>query len=251
MTRIVAVIPARMGSTRFPGKPLADLLGRPMIEHVYRGTAACGLLDDTFIATCDAVIAEAARGFGARSVMTSTAHTRATDRIAEATANDPAEIIVMVQGDEPMVRAGMIDAAVAPLLADPAVACVNLAAPIRSEEELRDPNTIKTVMARSGDALYFSRQPIPTVSRQRPFAIGEWYKQVCIMAFRREALRTFSSLPESPLEIAESIDMLRFLENGLGVRMVLTKEETYAVDTPADLARVAALLGRGPTRVAP
>jgi 3-deoxy-manno-octulosonate cytidylyltransferase (CMP-KDO synthetase) len=244
MTRIIAVIPARMGSSRFPGKPLASLCGRPMIEHVYRRTVECGLLDDTFIATCDDEIARAANNFGAKTIMTSSKHARATDRVAEATAGDQAEIIVMVQGDEPMIEAPMITAAVMPLLADSAVGCVNLASPIRSEEELRSPNTIKMVMSTAGDALYFSREPIPT-ARGRPFVGGDWYKQVCVISFRRNALRTFASLSEGPLERAESVDMLRFLENGITIRVVRTDFETHAVDTPADLTFVASLLEPG------
>lgn len=241
MTRVIAVIPARMGSSRFPGKPLAPLWGRPMIEHVYARTAACPLLDEVLIATCDEEIARAAAGFGAKAVMTSPAHQRATDRVAEASADDPADVIVMVQGDEPMIHPDMIAAAVAPLLADHDIGCVNLAAAIRSEAELRSPNTIKTAIARNGNALYFSRSVIPTL-HARSFTDDTWYKQVCVIPFRRQALRVFSSLPEGPLERAESIDMLRFLENGLQVRMVLTEHQTHAVDTPDDLEAVAALI---------
>lgn len=241
MTRIVAVIPARMGSSRFPGKPLAPLCGRPMLEHVYSRTAACPELDEVVVATCDDPIARVAAGFGARVVMTSPSHQRATDRVAEASADDPAEIVVMVQGDEPMIRPEMITAAVAPMQTNPAVGCVNLASPIRSEQELRNPNTIKTALARNGQALYFSREVIPTL-HARSFADSLWYKQVCIIAFRRDALRLFASLPEGPLEQAESIDMLRFLENGLPIHMVLTECATHAVDTPADLELVAALM---------
>jgi 3-deoxy-manno-octulosonate cytidylyltransferase (CMP-KDO synthetase) len=241
VTRVIAVIPARMGSTRFPGKPLAQLHGRPMIEHVYRRTAACGLLDDTLIATCDEEIARASAAFGAKVVMTSPRHVRATDRVAEAASGDPAGIVVMVQGDEPMIGAPMIAAAVTPLLADGAISCVNLAAPIHSENEFRNPNTIKTVMSRTGDALYFSREPIPTTRTHSPVA-GGWLKQVCVISFRSTALRTFTELPEGPLEIAESIDMLRFLENGISVRLVRTEARTHAVDTPEDLALVASLM---------
>jgi 3-deoxy-manno-octulosonate cytidylyltransferase (CMP-KDO synthetase) len=239
-TRVLAVIPARMGSSRFPGKPLAALRGRPMLEHVYRGTVACDVLDDVVIATCDDAILQAARQFGANAVMTSHTHERATDRVAEVSSRDPAEVVVMVQGDEPMIRPEMVSAAVAPLLADPSLHCTNLAAVIHSREELESPNTIKVVMALNGDALYFTRAPVPaesgaTSSRRR-------YKQVCVMAFRRAALQRFASLPQSPLEISESIDMLRFLENGIPVRLIETVYDTHAVDTPADLALVESLL---------
>jgi len=245
MKRIIAVIPARMGSSRFPGKPLASLCGRPMLEHVFRRTAACTLLDEVVIATSNEEIAHIANGFGAKTAMTSATHERASDCVAEASASDPAEIVVMVQGDEPMIRPEMIAAAVAPLLEDPSLSCVNLAAPIRTEQELRDPNTIKTVIARSGQALYFSREPIPTTNA-RPFEVGGWFKQVCVIPFRREALQRFASLPRGPLEAAESIDMLRFLENGIPVHMVQTEINTHAVDTPGDLELVASLIENDP-----
>ena len=241
MTRIIAVIPARMGSSRFPGKPLALLCGRPMIEHVFSRTSACTLLDEVFIATCDEEIASIARGFGAKTVMTSATHEGATDRVAEASATDPAEIVVMVQGDEPMIRPEMVEAAVKALLNEPSRGCVNLAAPVRTEQELHDTNTIKTVVSRDKLALYFSREPIPTVTR-RPFREGEWVKQVCVMAFRADVLQRFANLPRGPLEAAESVDMLRFLESGIPVYMVKTDIYTHAVDTPRDLALVASLI---------
>jgi 3-deoxy-manno-octulosonate cytidylyltransferase (CMP-KDO synthetase) len=244
MSRILGVVPARMAASRFPGKPLATLLGKPMLEHVYRGAAACRLLDEVVIATCDAEIAAAAAAFGARTVMTAATHVRASDRVAEAAAADDADIVVMIQGDEPMIEPAMIEAAVTPLLADPAIVCTNLVAPITSERDLRDPNTIKVVMEADGPAmraLYFSRLPIPTGAGQ-PFAAGQWHKQVCVIPFRREALQRFRALPEGRLERAESIDMLRFLEHGIPVHMVPTSVQTQAVDTPDDLARVERLL---------
>ena len=246
MTRVVAMIPARMGSSRFPGKPLALLRGRPMVEHVFARTAACSRVDDVLIATCDEEISLAATGFGARSVMTSSAHQRATDRIAEACESYPADIIVMVQGDEPMIRPDMVSAAIAPLLESSTIGCVNLAAPILTEIELRSPNTIKIAISRQGTALYFSREVVPNIVG-RQFRSGHWYKQVCIIAFRREALRTFASLPAGPLEIDESIDMLRFLENCIPVHIITTDAVTHAVDTPADLELVQSLMADEPS----
>lgn len=237
MRRILGVIPARMGSSRFPGKPLAPIHGRPMIEHVFRATAACRLLDEVVIATCDEEIAAAARSFGARPVMTSSRHERATDRVAEVSASDAADLIVMVQGDEPQVQPEMIEAALQPLITDAAICCVNLAAPIRNGAELNDPNTIKVVHNRLGDALYFSRQAIPYPAHA--VVAGAYLKQVCVIAFRRGVLAQFAQLPQSPLEIAESVDMLRFLENGIPVRLARTVVETHAVDCPADLVVVA------------
>lgn len=243
MTRVLGVIPARLGSSRFPGKPLALLNGRPMIEHVYRRAAACRRLDEVIIATCDQAIAEAAGGFGARAVMTSASHERASDRVAEAVLAETAEIVVMIQGDEPMIEPEMIDAAVEPLLRDTSVACTNLVAGIHSEQELLDPNTIKVVMGADGRALYFSRQPIPWRGAA-VFASGVWFKQVCVIPFRRDALATFCALPQGPLERAESVDMLRFVEHGIDVHMVATPVTTHAVDTPADLTLVEALMAR-------
>jgi 3-deoxy-manno-octulosonate cytidylyltransferase (CMP-KDO synthetase) len=249
MSRVLAVIPARMGSSRFPGKPLALLHGRPMIEHVYRGTAACALLDEVVIATCDEEIAAAASAFGARAVMTSPSHERASDRVAEVASRCEADVVVMIQGDEPMVAVAMIEAAVTPLIADPEVACTNLVAPIRTEAELRDRNTIKVVMAAGGQALYFSREPIPTLNQKR-FGPEGWFKQVCVIGFRGAALARFAALPQGPLERVESVDMLRFLENGVAVHMVPTTIETHAVDTPDDLSRVEALMAGSPMTAA-
>jgi 3-deoxy-manno-octulosonate cytidylyltransferase (CMP-KDO synthetase) len=243
MSRTLGVIPARMNSSRFPGKPLASLLGRPMIAHVFERTAQCADLDEVVIATCDTVIATAAASFGARAVMTSASHERATDRVAEVSANDAADIIVMVQGDEPMIRPEMIAAAIAPLRAEPGLACVNLAAAIQTEQELIDPNTIKVVTAHNGDALFFSRSPIPYLGK-RPYHSAIFMKQVCVIAFRRASLQQFASLPQGPLEIAESVDMLRFLENGISIRMVQTTAVTHAVDTPEDLEHVAVWMTR-------
>src|SRR2546427_3099618 len=151
-----------MGSSRFPGKPLAPICGRPMIEHVYRRCRMNESLAGVYIATCDREIASAAEAFGGTAVMTSASHQRASDRVAEAATNIDADVIVMVQGDEPMIHPEMIDRAVDPLRQDPAIVCTNLAAPIRSMGEMMDPNTIKVVTAKNGDALYFSRQPIPS-----------------------------------------------------------------------------------------
>jgi 3-deoxy-manno-octulosonate cytidylyltransferase (CMP-KDO synthetase) len=230
-----------MGSSRFPGKPLAPLLGRPMIEHVVRRAAMCDLLDSVYVATCDEQIRDVVEGFGGAVLMTSAAHQRASDRVAEAAAAIEAEIIVMIQGDEPMIIPSMIGSAVAPMVRDPAVACVNLAHRIVSQEEYVDRNTIKVVMNVHGDALYFSRAPIPAID----FANVESppvFKQVCVIPFRREFLRKFAQLPPTPLEQAESIDMLRVIEHGLSVRMVETGEDTQAVDTAEDLRLVEALM---------
>jgi 3-deoxy-manno-octulosonate cytidylyltransferase (CMP-KDO synthetase) len=251
MERVVAVIPARMGSSRFPGKPLAPLLGRPLIEHVLRRASMCERLDAVYVATCDEEIRAAVEGLGGEVLMTSAAHERASDRVAEAAERLEADIFVMIQGDEPMVTPEMIDAAVAPMFEDSSVACVNLARRIVTREEYVDPNTIKVVMNTCGDGLYFSRSPIPALDFARDTSSGASvhapvFKQVCVIPFRRESLREFARLPPTPLERTESIDMLRVIEHGGRVRLVLTEVDTHAVDTPEDLRLVESLMKDDP-----
>ena len=241
MKRVVAVIPARMGSTRFPGKPLARLHGLPMIEHVFRRAKLCVQLDEVYVATCDDEIRNVAEGFGAPVIMTSAAHERATDRVAEAVEHFPADVIVMIQGDEPMITPGMIDTALDEMRSYPAINCVNLVHRITSQQEFFDPNTIKVVADLNGDALCFYRSPLPHVDFEPTARI---FKQVCVIPFRRECLLKFARLPSTRLERAESVDMLRFLEHGMSVRLVETDVATHAVDTPADLQLVEQLMSR-------
>ncbi|HET6977408.1 MAG TPA: 3-deoxy-manno-octulosonate cytidylyltransferase [Pyrinomonadaceae bacterium] len=239
--RIVAIIPARLGSSRFPGKPLAQLLGRPMIEHVLRPAEQCTQLSAVYVATCDQEIKSVVEGLGGRVIMTSPAHERATDRVAEAAEQVEADIVVMIQGDEPMITSAMISAAITPLLVDRSVECVNLIRRITNQHDYLDPNTIKVVMNVNHDALYFSRAPIPALE----FLAGEQtpvFKQVCVIPFRTEFLRAFMSLSPTKLEQAESIDMLRIIEHGRRVRLVETTVETHAVDTPEDLRLVKKLM---------
>ncbi|PTN10871.1 3-deoxy-manno-octulosonate cytidylyltransferase [Nitrosomonas aestuarii] len=243
--KTIAVIPARMGSTRYPGKPIAPLLGRPMIEHIYKRVALSKALDAVYIATCDEAIRSAAEKFGAPVIMTADTHERASDRVAEAVADLDADLIVMVQGDEPMTHPDMIDAAVAPFKDDPELGCVNLVRQIDQETDFHDPNTIKVVMDQSNNAIYMSRQPIPTLAKTG-FGQTVAHKQVCIIPFRRELLFKYTHLQPTPLEQLESVDMLRLLEHGYKVKMVPTTFNTQAVDTEADLARVAKLMENDP-----
>lgn len=243
--KCIGMIPARMGSSRFPGKPLAPILGRPMVEHVLKRTRLSPALDDVFIATCDEEIHQAVTKFGGKAVMTADTHERASDRIAQAIESIEADVVVMVQGDEPMVVPEMIDEAVSPMKADQNILCVNLTKTINQEKDFRDPNTIKVVMAQNGDALYMSRQPVPAIPEGK-YSSKSAYKQVCIIPFRRDALLKFSSLTPTPLEVAESIDMMRFLEHGIPVRMIETQHDSQAVDTAEDLARVEKLMADDP-----
>ncbi len=239
--KIIAIIPARMGSSRFPGKPLAPILGRPMIEHVYKRTALSPVLDGVYMATCDEAIMKATEAFGGQAIMTADTHERASDRTAEAVAGLDADVVVMVQGDEPMLHPDMIGEAVAPFDSEPDIPCINLSKRIETEADFQNPGTIKVVTDLQGNALYMSRQPIPSAPGG-DFSKVTAMKQVCIMPFRREALLNFAALEPTPLEIAESVDMMRFLEHGVPVRMVETKFDTQAVDTPEDLARVEKLM---------
>lgn len=242
---IVAILPARMGSTRFPGKPLARILGLTMIEHVYRRTAQSQAVGSVYVATCDEEIRQAVEAFGGKAIMTSPTHQRASDRIAEAAEGLSADIVVMVQGDEPMITPQMVDAAVAPMVQDSSIYCVNLAKRIETEEEYRDPNTIKMVMDRQGNALYFSREPVPS-HRALGFENIPVFKQICIIPFTRDFLLEYARLEPTPLEQAESVDMLRVLEHGYKVRLIETDVASHAVDTPADLALVESLMAKDP-----
>jgi len=243
--KILALIPARMGSSRFPGKPMAQLLGKPMIGHVWERVDSSPLLTMTAVATCDDLIADYVRSIGGVAVMTSDRHERASDRCAEAMLALEAahgirfDIVVMVQGDEPMFQPEMIAQAVQPLLDDPTVMVSNLLAPIASTEEFEDRNCIKVVCDLNSNALYFSREPIPTRGRGGCIPMG---KQVCVIPFRRDYLIEYTQLAPTPLEIAESVDMMRVLEHGQHVRMVPTACESQSVDTEADLAKVERLM---------
>ena len=245
-SRVVAIVPARMASSRFPGKPLAPILGVPMVGHCYFRTAMAKTVDETWVATCDREIFEYVRGAGGKAVMTKDTHDRCTDRVAEAMLKIEAEtgrrvdIAALMQGDEPMVVPEMVDAAVQLLLDDPALPVASVIADILSDEEFFDPNTVKVTTDQSGRALYFSREPIPTPKKGAKNAPRR--RHVAIVPFRRDALLRFNAMTPGPLELAEAIDMLRFLEHGEPVKMALTAVRTLSVDTPEDLRRVEAAM---------
>lgn len=239
---VIGIIPARMGSSRFPGKPLAKILGIPMIGHIYHRCKMASALNEVYLATCDEEIKQYGESIGAGVVMTSDKHERASDRVAEAmtkvekASGRKTDIVVMIQGDEPMVMPEMIDQAVRPMLKEKKILVANLLAPIRTKEEFLDPNCVKVAVDNNSDALYFSREPIP--SGKKWAGDIPMFKQVCIIPFRRDFLLKFNGLTPTPLEKVESIDMLRVLEHGYKVKMVPTDYETYAVDTPEDLRAV-------------
>jgi 3-deoxy-manno-octulosonate cytidylyltransferase (CMP-KDO synthetase) len=244
----LALIPARMGSSRFPGKPMAPILGKPMIGHVYERVARARSLTLTAVATCDEEIRDYIESIGGVAVMTGSHHERASDRCAEALAHlenankKRYDIVVMVQGDEPMTHPDMIDEALAPMLNDATVQVVNLLGEIHDAAEFEDRNCIKVVCDIDGNALYFSREPIPTRAKT---SLVPMKKQVCIIPFRRDYLLEYTRLKPTPLEIIESVDMMRVLEHGQKVKMVATRFDTRAVDTPEDLQRVERLMRDG------
>ena len=245
--KVLAIIPARMGSSRFPGKPLAKINNKPMIGHVFERVSSCKLLDKTIVATCDNEIREYIQSLNGEVVMTSKSHERASDRAAEALIylerkhNIQYDIIVMVQGDEPMTEPDMIEEAVRPMLDDSLINVVNLCADIKDDSEFKDKNCIKVVLDKDYNALYFSREPIPYKEKGNKVPMK---KQVCIIPFQRDFLFEYQNMSPTPLEIAESIDMMRVLENGYKVRMVPTAYETHAVDTKDDLEKVELLMSR-------
>jgi 3-deoxy-manno-octulosonate cytidylyltransferase (CMP-KDO synthetase) len=246
--KVLALIPARMGSSRFPGKPMAKILGKPMIGHVFERVSRSPLVTLTAVATCDQEILEYVTSIGGVAVMTGRHHERASDRCAEALLkleemNDTRyDIVVMVQGDEPMTHPDMISEAVRPMLDDPELRVVNLLGEIDGTVEFEDRNCIKVVCDLQRNALYFSREPIPTRSKAPTVPMG---KQVCVIPFRRDFLLEYTRMAPTPLEIAESVDMMRILEHGLKVRMVPTTHNSKSVDTPSDLANVEQLMARG------
>jgi len=241
--KVIVGIPARMGSSRFPGKPLAKILGMPMIEHVYKRCQFAESIDDLFIATCDEEIRDVVLGFGGKVFMTDKEIPRPGLRVAEACrqqniADD--DIVVVVQGDEPLIHPGMINLAVAPLVKDPNVQLLTLVAGA-NETEWLDPNEVKMVTDLRGDVLYMTRTPIPSNTRDR---IGPRLKQVAIMPFRKKFLLEFQEMTPTPLEIAESIELLRAVEHGVKVRTALSHYRSVSVDTERDRKEAEAIMAK-------
>jgi len=232
-SHIVAVIPARYESTRFPGKPLADIAGRPMIEHVYRRTADTRGIDAVVVATDDERIANAVERFGGVVRMTRSGHRTGTDRIAEVASDLPCAIVVNVQGDLPLIEPGMIAEVVAPLQAEPSLVMSTLRQAISDRSELTNPNVVKVVVDADDNALYFSRASIPYQRES-----GTTFKHIGLYGYRRDFLLAFAALAPSPLERSESLEQLRALEHGFRIRAVETAFESIEVDTPEDLERV-------------
>jgi 3-deoxy-manno-octulosonate cytidylyltransferase (CMP-KDO synthetase) len=238
------VIPARFASTRFPGKPIAELWGKPLVQHVYERARQARLASRVIIATDDTRIATIARGFGAEVAMTRPDHPSGTDRVAEVAASIIADLWVNVQGDEPLLHPAMIDAAVAPLAADPSIPMGTLCSPIEEAGELASPNVVKVVFDQEGFALYFSRLPIPFVRDHGPGVTR--YRHIGLYAYRRDFLLQLGQLAPTPLERAEKLEQLRVLEHGQRIKVVVVPHTSPGVDTPADLERLQAMGPPGP-----
>jgi 3-deoxy-manno-octulosonate cytidylyltransferase (CMP-KDO synthetase) len=250
---IVAIIPARHAATRLPGKPLSEIHGKSMIQRVHERARAAKRVDRVLVATDDARIADAVRAFGGEAVLTSPRHATGTDRVAEVARTLDARIVINVQGDEPMLDPAGIDAIALALVSDPGIEIATLSLPLRSVDEMLAPSVVKVVTDASGDALYFSRSPIPHVRQgagadaraaaAAAVASGLARRHVGLYGYRREALLRFAALPPSPLEEAEGLEQLRALAHGMRIRVLpVDGEAGVAVDTPEDLERVRALL---------
>lgn len=243
---VIAVIPARYNSTRFPGKALAPIKGKPMIQWVFEGAKQSRLVDRVIVATDDERIAGAVAAFGGEALMTSPDHATGTDRIAEVARAVACGLIVNVQGDEPLIKAAMIDEAVRPLAEDASIPMGTLCRKIDRVEEACDPNVVKVVFDRNGFALYFSRAPIPwnrdRWAGKRALSDltleGPLYKHIGLYVYRREFLLEYAALPQTALESAEKLEQLRALEYGHRIKVSVTKHESFGVDIPDDLSKI-------------
>ncbi len=244
--KITAVIPARYASTRFPGKALAEIGGRPMIQHVYERTAQSTLISRVIVATDDLRIADAVNMFGGETMMTSSSHETGTDRLAEVAAGLDADIIVNVQGDEPLIDPAMIDLALQPFLGEAELQMGTVKTRIKCLHDFLSPNVVKVVTDNCGNALYFSRSPLPFFRdkwkdlKDESFCSGKLlcFKHVGLYVYRRNFLLKFAAMPATFLEISEKLEQLRAVENGIRIRVVESEFESIGVDTPEDLLKV-------------
>lgn len=239
--RAIGIIPARYGATRLPGKMLLPVAGKPLIQHVYKAAAGAGSLDRVLVATDDRRIADAVTGFGGDAVITSPEHQSGSDRLAEAAALLDYGIIVNIQGDEPFIRGDAIDSAVEELRKDAALESSTLATGLNDPGELLNPNVVKVVTDLEGNALYFSRAPIPHLREGRGEE-GAFLKHIGLYAYRKPLLLLFTKWPQTPLERCEKLEQMRILEHGVKMRVVKTPHDSVSVDTPGDLEQVRKML---------
>ncbi|HEV2488655.1 MAG TPA: 3-deoxy-manno-octulosonate cytidylyltransferase [Candidatus Acidoferrales bacterium] len=241
-TSVIAVIPARYDSSRFPGKPLSPIAGKPMIQHVVERAREAHRVSRVIVATDDERIRAAVASFGGEAVMTRRDHRSGTERIAEVAIHNPAEIYINVQGDEPLISPEVIDAVVQEISLEAETQVATLCVPIVQPAEIMDPNIVKVVMDFDGNALYFSRAPIPWVRDASQPVAARHFKHIGIYAFRRDALLEFPTLPPGELEHLEQLEQLRWLENGYRIRVGECEYSGIAVDVPADVSRVEQIL---------
>ena len=243
---IIAVIPARYGSTRFPGKALAMIKGKPMVQRVYERAKQAKLVSRVVVATDDDRIMKAVAAFGGEAMMTSPAHATGTDRLAEVAAKLSCELVVNVQGDEPLIHPEMIDQAIMPLKDDPSIPMGTLCRRIENRDEAFDPNVVKVVFDKNGFALYFSRAPIPwdrdqwagKSSWKELTLSGPLYKHIGLYVYRREFLLKYAGMPQTGLEAVEKLEQLRALEHGYRIKTIVTEHESFGVDIPGDLSKI-------------
>jgi 3-deoxy-D-manno-octulosonate 8-phosphate phosphatase (KDO 8-P phosphatase) len=243
--QIIIVIPARYQSSRFPGKPLADILGKPMIQHVYERACLATCTDRVIVATDDQRIADAVKGFGGEVMMTSPHHPSGTDRVVEVAQRVAADIYINVQGDEPLIRPADIDFLAEDLVKDPSCDVTTLCHPISIKEAL-DPNTVKLIRSHRGNALYFSRNPIPYISEHAGLS-NVYFKHVGVYAYRAAVLARYQQLPDSDLEKWERLEQLRLLQADFTIKTVQTYATGPGVDTPNCLKRVIEIMAREQT----
>jgi len=240
--QVVVVIPSRYASSRLLGKPLVSLGGKPMVQRVYERARLAQTVSRVIVATDDERIVEAVKAFGGEARMTRSDHRTGTERIAEVAAREPGEVFVNVQGDEPLIDPAAIDTAVAALLEEPAAQIATVATPIRHTADIMDPNVVKTVLDFEGNALYFSRAPIPWIRDTQQKVHVKYWKHLGLYVFQREALLEFPTLPHGELEKIEQLEQLRWLENGWHIRVAEVAHDSVSVDVPEDVARVEKLL---------
>lgn len=240
--KVVVVIPARYGSTRLPGKPLVSLAGKPMIQRVYERAKLAQRANQVIVATDDERIVKVVEGFGGEARMTRADHRTGTERVAEVAAHVEGDVFVNVQGDEPLLDPGAVDTAVNALLEEPTAAISTVATPIKRPKDIMDPNVVKTVLDFDGNALYFSRAPIPWVRDTASKIQVRHLKHLGLYVFQREALLEYPTLPQGELERIEQLEQLRWLENGWKIRVAEVEHDAVSVDVPEDVARVEELL---------
>ena len=235
---VVVVIPARYGSSRLPGKPLVSLAGKPMIQRVYERAKLAARVTRVLVATDDDRILKAVEGFGGEARMTRPDHRTGTERVAEVAAHEEGDVFVNVQGDEPLLDPVAVDTAVASLLEEPAAVIATVATFIKTPADIMDPNVVKTVLDFDGNALYFSRAPIPWVRHSGGKMQVRHLKHLGLYVFQREALLEYPTLPQGELERIEQLEQLRWLENGWKIRVAEVEHDAVSVDVPEDVARV-------------